>query len=162
MLAGSIPASLTMGGEQVGLLRWTETPDIPVRVRNRPLGVILDMSLKRGTLIGDTLDRMPAPVVRHLAYLQCGKIALSKAVFKNSGDDSWCGADDVAQGILGLIIDPPGELKRCGRLDGVFLKRALFRPRKVLLTPWEATVYQAALNTAEIQMRELYDSKELT
>jgi len=27
------------------------------------------MSLKRGTLIGDTLARMPAPVVRHLIPL---------------------------------------------------------------------------------------------
>jgi len=38
----------------------------------------------------------------------------------------------------------------------------LFRPRKANLTPWEALVYQAALNTAEIQMRQLHDSKELT
>jgi len=120
------------------------------------------MSLQRGTLIGDTLDRMPAPVVRHLAYLQCGKIALSKAVFKNSGDDAWCGADDVAMGILGQVVTEPVELKRCGRLDGVFLKKSLFRPRKATLTPWESTVYQAALNTAEIQMRQFYDSKTLT
>jgi len=120
------------------------------------------MSLQRGNLIGDTLARMPAPVVRHLTILQCGKIALSKAVFKNSGDDAWCGADDAAKGILGLIIDPPVDLKRCGRLDGVFLKKTLFRPRKATLTPWEALVYQAALNTAEIQMRRLHDSKELT
>ena len=120
------------------------------------------MSLQRGTLIGETLDRMPAPVARHLTYLQCGKIALSEAIFLNSADDAWCGAHDAAMGILGQVVKEPVELRRCGRLDGVFLKRALFRPRKANLTPWEALVYQAALNTAEIQMRQLHDSKELT
>jgi hypothetical protein len=120
------------------------------------------MSLKRGTLIGDTLARMPAPVVRHLTILQCGKIALSEAIFKNSGDDAWCGASDAAMGILGLIIEDPVELRGCGRLDGIFLKKYLFKPQKAPLSPWEATVYQAALNTAEIQMRRLHDSKELT
>ena len=123
-------------------------------------GVVEGMSLKRGTLIGDTLDRMPAPVVRHLTILQCGKVALSEALFKNSGDDAWCGASDVAMGILGLIIEDPVELKRCGRMDGIFLKKALFKPKKIPLSPWEATVYQAALNTAEIHMRRLHDSKE--
>jgi hypothetical protein len=102
---------------------------------------------------------MPAPVVRHLTILQCGKVALSEAIFKNSGDDAWCGASDVAMGILGLIIEDPVELKRCGRMDGIFLKKALFKPKKIPLSPWEATVYQAALNTAEIQMRRLHDSK---
>ena len=42
-VGASRPLTLTMGGEQVGLLRWIETPDIPVRVRNRPLGVVHDM-----------------------------------------------------------------------------------------------------------------------
>ena len=125
-------------------------------------GVLFSMSLKRGTLIGDTLARMPAPVVRHLTILQCGKIALSGAIFNNSGDDSWCGASDASMGILGLIIDNPIELKRCGRMDGIFLKKALFKPNKASLSPWESTVYQAALNTAEIQMRRLHDSKELS
>jgi hypothetical protein len=105
---------------------------------------------------------MPAPVVRHLAYLQCGKIALSEAIFQNSGDDAWCGAHDAAMGILGQVVKEPVELKRCGRMDGVFLKRSLFRQLKTTLTPWEAQVYQAALNTAEIQMRRLHDSKTLT
>lgn len=120
------------------------------------------MSLQRGTLIGDTLDRLPAPVVRHLAYLQCGKIALSEAVFQNSGDDAWCGAHDSAMGILGQLVKEPAELRRCGRLDGIFLKKALFRPLNASLTPLESFVYQAALNTAEIQMRRLHDSKKLT
>ena len=132
-----------------------------VRV-SESLGVVLDMSLQRGTLIGDTLARMPAPVVRHLTILQCGKIALSEAIFKNSGDDAWCGASDAAMGILSQLVNEPVELRRCGRMDGIFLKKVLFKPRKVPLSPWEATVYQAALNTAEIQMRELHDSKELT
>jgi hypothetical protein len=123
-------------------------------------GVLINMSLKRGTLIGDTLARMPAPVVRHLTILQCGKVALSNAIFKNSGDDAWCGASDSAMGILGLIVDNPVELKGCGRMEGIFLKRALFKPQKASLTPWEFTVYQAALNTAEIQMRRLHDSEE--
>lgn len=120
------------------------------------------MSIRRGTLIGDTLDRLPAPVMRHLTHLQDGKLALSKAIFQNSGDDAWCGADDVARGILSQVVEEPTELRRCGRLDGVFLKKSLFRPRKATLTPWEALVYQAALNTAEIQMRRLYDSETLT
>jgi hypothetical protein len=120
------------------------------------------MSLQRGNLIGDTLDGLPAPVVRHLTRLQDGKVALSQAVFQNSGDDSWCGAHDVAMSILGQVVTEPDELKKCGRLDGVFLKKTLFKPRKATLTPWEALVYQAALNTAEIQMRRLHDSKELT
>ena len=132
-----------------------------VRV-SESLGVVLDMSLQRGTLIGDTLARMPAPVVRHLTILQCGKIALSEEIFKNSGDDAWCGASDAAMGILSQLVNEPVELRRCGRMDGIFLKKVLFKPRKVPLSPWEATVYQAALNTAEIQMRELHDSKELT
>jgi hypothetical protein len=105
---------------------------------------------------------MPAPVVRHLAYLQCGKLALSEAVFENSGDDAWCGAHDVAMSILGQVVKDPVELKRCGRFDGIFLKKSLFRPLKASLTPLEALVYQAALTTAEIQMRRLHDSKELT
>jgi hypothetical protein len=125
-------------------------------------GVLSIMSFKRGSLIGDTLAQMPAPVVRHLTILQCGKLALSKAIFKNSGDDAWVGASDSAMGILGLIIENPVELKRCGRMDGIFLKRALFKPHKAPLNPWEATVYQSALNTAEIQMRRLHDSKELS
>jgi len=122
----------------------------------------LVMSIQRGNLIGDTLDQMPAPVVRHLAYLQCGKLALSEAVFENSGDDAWCGAHDVAMSILGQMVKEPVELRRCGRMDGVFLKDSLFRPREATLTPLESLVYQAALNTAEIQMRRLHDSKELT
>jgi hypothetical protein len=120
------------------------------------------MSLQRGTLIGDTLDRLPAPVVRHLTRLQDGKVALSSAIFKNSGDDAWSGAHDVAMGILSQVVNEPVELKRLGRLDGVFLKKSLFRPLKATLTPLESLVYQAALNTAEIQMRRLHDSKELT
>jgi hypothetical protein len=120
------------------------------------------MSLQRGNLIGDTLDRLPAPVVRHLTRLQDGKLALSSAICKDSGDDAWCGASDAAMDILGQVVKDPVELKRCGRLDGIFLKKSLFRPLKASLTPWEALVYQAALNTAEIQMRRLHDSKELT
>jgi hypothetical protein len=62
-------------------------------------------------------------------------------------------------GILGQVVTEPVDLKRCGRLDGIFLKRSLFRPLKANLTPLESLVYQAALNTAEIQMRRLHDSK---
>lgn len=120
------------------------------------------MSIRRGILIGDTLDRLPAPVVRHLTRLQDGKLALSSAIFKNSGDDGWCGALDAAMDILGQVVSEPVEFKRCGRMDGVFLKKSLFRPLKAILTPLESLVYQAALNTAEIQMRRLHDSKELT
>jgi hypothetical protein len=116
------------------------------------------MSLKQGTLLGDTLDKIPAPVARHLAYLQCGKIALSGAVFQNSGDDSWCGAHDVAMGILSQVVDQPEELRKVGRFDGIFLNDNLFKPQSADLSPWEAMVYQAALNTAEIQMRRLHDS----
>jgi hypothetical protein len=119
------------------------------------------MSLQRGTLIGDTLDRLPAPVVRHLTRLQDGKLALSLAIFKNSGDDGWVGASDAAMDILGQVVEVPVEFKRCGRMEGVFLKKSLFRPLKANLTPLESLVYQAALNTAEIQMRRLHDSKEL-
>jgi hypothetical protein len=120
------------------------------------------MSLRRDNLIGDILDRLPAPVVRHLTRLQDGKVALSSAIFKNSGDDGWVGASDAAMDILSQVVEVPVEFKRCGRMDGVFLKKALFRLLKANLTPLESLVYQAALNTAEIQMRRLHDSKELT
>lgn len=116
------------------------------------------MSIKQGTLLGDTLDRMPARVARHLAYLQCGKIALTGAVFQNSGDDSWCGAHDAALGILSQVVDQPEELRKIGRFDGIFLSDSLFKPQDANLSPWESMVYQAALNTAEIQMRRLHDS----
>ena len=119
------------------------------------------MSIQRGNLIGDTLDRLPAPVVRHLTRLQDGKLALSSAICKDSGDDAWCGASDAAMDILGQVIEVPVEFKRCGRMTGVFLKKSLFRPLKSTMSPWEARVYQAALDTAEIQMRLLHDSKEL-
>ena len=62
---------------------------------------------------------MPASVVRHLTILQCGKVALSGAICKDSGDDAWCGAADAAMGILSLIIEDPVELKRCARFDGI-------------------------------------------
>jgi hypothetical protein len=120
------------------------------------------MPIRRGTLIGDILDRLPAPVVRHLTHLQDGKLALTSAIFKNSGEDAWIGASDAAMDILGQVVSDPVEFKKCGRMDGVFLKKALFRPLKANLTPLESLVYQAALNTAEIQMRRLHDSKELT
>jgi hypothetical protein len=105
------------------------------------------------------MDRLPAPVVRHLTHLQDGKIALSQAIFKNSGEDGWVGASDAAMLILEQVIPEPVEFKRCGRMNGVFLEKSLFRPLEITLTPLESLVYQAALNTAEIQMRRLHDSK---
>ena len=117
------------------------------------------MPIKQGTLLGDTLDKMPASVVKHLAYLQCAKLALFRGVFKNSGDDSCYGAQQVADDILSQLVSDPVELKRRGRMDGVFLKKALFKPEKAILSPWESLVYQAALHTAEIQMRGLHDTK---
>jgi hypothetical protein len=45
-----------MGGEQVGLLRWIETPDIPVRVRNRPLGSVYHLVM----LVRELVDALSA------------------------------------------------------------------------------------------------------
>lgn len=139
-----------LGEHEVG----GSSPPIPTK-----FGVPLIMSFQQGTLIGETLDRLPAPVVRHLTHLQDGKLALSQAIFKNSGDDGWVGASDAAMLILEQVIPEPTELRRCGTLDGIFLTPALFKPLEVQLTPLESLVYQAALNTAEIQMRRLHDSK---
>jgi hypothetical protein len=116
------------------------------------------MLIKQGNLIGDVLDKMPVSVTRHLTYLQCGKLALSKAIFKNSGDDAWCGANDVAMEILYQITDHPTKMNKS--LDKIFLSKSLFEPQKVTLDPFKSMVYQAALNTAEIQMRRLYDSDQ--
>lgn len=117
------------------------------------------MPVQRGNVIGDALNSMPAEVTRHLTILQCAKLGLPHTKFKNSGDDTWSGASDVVEVILEQICDQPTVIKRIGRLDGVYLNKLLFKPiRGVQLTPLQARVYQSALDTAEIQMRRLYDA----
>jgi hypothetical protein len=123
------------------------------------------MPVRKSTIIGDALDQMAAPLVRHLTILQCGKMALAEAVRAEDSNqrEASCGASDAADSVLGLLGDPdPIELVRMGRLEGVRLKRKLFRPlRGVPLTPLQDAVYRAGLHTAEIQMRRLCDSDKL-
>jgi hypothetical protein len=122
------------------------------------------MPVRKSTVIGDTLDKLASPLVRHLTILECGKQAL--AVASKNGQagqtDASCGASDAAEAILGLLCDDPVELARIGRMDGIRLKRKLFRPvRGVSMTPLQDAVYRAGLHTAEFQMRWLFDSKDL-
>jgi hypothetical protein len=123
------------------------------------------MPIRKSTIIGDTLNKMAAPLVRHLTILECGKWALAEAAKaeETCQTEASCGASDAAEAILGLLGDPePIELARMGRLEGVRLKRKLFCPlRGVSMTPLQEAVYRAGLWTAEIQMRRLHDSNEL-
>lgn len=123
------------------------------------------MPVRKSTVIGDALTKMAAPLVRHLTILECGKLALAESAKaeRDSQTEASCGASDAADAILRLLGDPnPIELAKFGRLEGVRLKRKLFRPlRGVSATPLQEAVYLAGLRTAEIQMRRLHDSNEL-
>ena len=123
------------------------------------------MSLRRSTVILDTLDKMPAPAIRHLTILQCGKLALN--ISRKNADqhqqEASCGAEDAATNILQQLGEPTEmfryQVKDGRSLDGVRLKRTLFRPiRGISMTPWQCAVYRAGLHTAEILMRRLSDS----
>jgi len=113
------------------------------------------MSVGRSTEIQTTLDKMPGAAIRHLTVLQCAKIAMVER--DKAFDDAWCGAQDAGTSILKQLGTEPVEL--CNGMQGVRLKKALFRPlRGVSLTPWQLAVYRAGLRMAEIQLRWLHDS----
>ena len=121
------------------------------------------MPVRKSTFIGDTLNKMASPLIRHLTILQCAKLALveaAKAIDANQ-TEAWCGADDSFTAILELLGDSdPVELTK-HRPEGVRLKKRLFHPLTgISMTPWQDAVYRAGLRTAEIQMRRLYDSTE--
>jgi hypothetical protein len=106
--------------------------------------------------------------MQHLATLWAAKAILAD-VAQNKGkycDDGEIGAGEAADVVLGLLEPEPNELVKIqtkdGRsMDGIQLKRKLFRPRTgISLTPWQDRVYRAALTTAEIQLRRMYDSVE--
>jgi hypothetical protein len=124
------------------------------------------MSLRNSTLIGDTLLKLPANLVRHLIILECAKLALK--VYKQEIDqnqpEASCGASDVANNILEQLYNEPTELFRYklngNEIDGVRLSSELFKPVNIdnlNLSTFESEVYGAALYTAELQMRPLYD-----
>jgi len=111
--------------------------------------------------LGKILEGLPSAATRHLIILQCGKYALAEAAKAEDANqpEAASGANDAAMAVLLQLGEDPVELKRFGRLEGVRLKTSLFKPLKGLdLGPREQMVYQAALDTAEVQMRRLYDS----
>ena len=118
-------------------------------------------------IITETLEGLPALAMHHLTVLWSGKIALIAADDKTQGADGQDGAGQAAHAVLTQLTEDPVELVRLqtadGRvMDGVRLKSVLFEPLAVLeLTPTQSLCYQAALNTAETQMRGLFDSLKL-
>lgn len=114
--------------------------------------------------LAETLDRLPAPMARHLAFLWAGKAALRIAEKPEQGDSQY-GANDAAIAVLSLVCAKPTELHTVTLPDGrtqdrVRLHRSLFRPLKSVrgATPWQFRVYRSALDTAEIQLRLLHDA----
>jgi hypothetical protein len=124
------------------------------------------MPVRTSEIISKTLDAFPAPIMRHLAILWSAKVILADTLLHagNYCDDGVIGAGVAFDTVLKQLQPEPGELcklqTRDGRMqDGMRLKHSLFRPlRGISLTPWQANVYRAALHTAEIQLRHLYDS----
>jgi len=113
--------------------------------------------------LGKILEKLPASATKHLTILQCGKYALYESYKANqfSQVEAACGADDAAMAILSQLEKDPVELKKFGHIEGVRLKKSLFRPiQNFPLGPKERMVYQAALTTAEVQMRKLFDSNQ--
>jgi hypothetical protein len=116
--------------------------------------------------IEKTLNTIPAPVMRHLTILWSAKEILADILLHrgNYDADSETGAGMAFDAVLRQIQAETAELVKLrthdGRTqDGMRLKRSLFRPLKgISLTPWQARVYQAALHTAELQLRRLHDS----
>ena len=121
------------------------------------------MPVTKAAVLQPLLDRMPAPVVRHLTRLEDALAA--QAISQGLGhDDAEFGVDSAADAILEQLDPKAVELfKVCPKerplLDGVRLSDSLFRPVMRLDDEALWIVYQAALHTLEYQLRRLKDSR---
>jgi hypothetical protein len=120
------------------------------------------MTVTKANILQPFLDRMPAPVVRHLTRLEDALAAQARAA--GSFDDAKFGVVEASDAILEQLDPGAVELfKVCPKerplTDGIRLSDRIFKPVMHLDDEALRTVYQAALHTLEYQLRRLKDSR---
>ena len=110
-------------------------------------------------MISEIIDSFPADITRQLAFLECIKIGLYElSKMPTDAIEACDGANDVIVGILSKLNNDKNPIELCNKDRDIRITNEVFEPLKNNLTERELLIYQAVLNTLELQIRKLHDT----